>query len=354
MSIQQYVGVDYHTRYAVATRMTTDGKILSENRVPNLKDNITDYFSRLPSGTQVVLEATNNWAAFVEWTCNLPIRVKLANPVKTRAIAEARIKTDSLDSRVLADLLRTNFIAESYLAPREVRDIRELVRYRMTLVRLRSQLKTRIRSVLFKVGERVATANIAGPLAKEMLSKFNLRDIYRCEIDSCLKLAEAFTDQIKEFEEKIEKEATLNEDTKLLMTVPGISFFSALLITAEMGDYRRFSTGRKLCCFAGLVPSIRASGGKIRHGRIIKCGSANLRFALLQAIPHLIRQHHGLARHYYRISRKKGVKTARIAISRKLLAIMLTMLKTRTPFRVDTRFSEKPMLALPASARESD
>ena len=231
-------------------------------------------------------------------------------------------------------MLRTNFIAESYLAPKEVRDIRE-------------------------VGERVPTANIAGPKAREMLAKFSLRDIYRDEINSCLKLVEGFTSQIKEFEQKIEKQAKLDEYTKLLMTIPGISFFSALFITSEIGDYRRFSSGRKLCCFAGMVPSINASGGKIRYGRIIKRGSANLRFALLQAIPHLIRKHDGLARHYYRISRKKGVKTARIAISRKLLAIILTMLKTRQPFRVDIAVQEKDkpilrkMLCLPAFARES-
>ena len=287
----------------------------------------------------------------MEWTFDLPLDIKLANPAKTRAIAEARIKTDTLDSKVLADLLRTNFIAESYLAPKEVRDIRELVRYRMTLVRLRSQLKTRIRSVLFKVGERIPTANILGPLARKTIQKFSLRDIYRSEIESCMALAEAFTKQIMEFEERIEKQAVADEDTRLLMTVPGISFFSALLITAEVGDYRRFASGRKLCCFAGLVPSIHTSGGKIQHGRIIKQGSANLRFALLQAIPHLVRKHTGLARHYQRISRKKGTKTARIAISRKLLTIMLTMLKTRQPFRIDTGVKREFFARLPASAR---
>jgi len=331
--------------------MNKEGDILSKDRIANVKNDIRSYFSALPMQSQVVLEATNNWAAFVEWTGDLPIEVKLANPSKTRAIASAKIKTDTLDSRILADLLRTDFIAESYLAPKEVRDIRELVRYRMTLVRLRSQLKTRIRSVLFKVGERVSTANILGPLARKTILKFSLRDIYRLEIESCMILAEAFTKQIMEFEERIEKQAVADDDTRLLITVPGISFFSALLITAEIGDYRRFSSGRKLCCFAGLVPSIHASGGKIQHGRIIKQGSANLRFALLQAIPHLIRKHQGLARHYHRISRKKGVKTARIAISRKLLAIMLTMLKTRQPFRTDTRVKRESIAHLPASAR---
>jgi hypothetical protein len=59
MSIQQYVGVDYHTRYAVATRMDKDGNILSQNKIPNFKENIRKYCSDLPSGSQVVLEATN-------------------------------------------------------------------------------------------------------------------------------------------------------------------------------------------------------------------------------------------------------------------------------------------------------
>lgn len=350
----EYVGVDYHTRYALATRMDEGGVVLSQDRIANLKGDIHSYFAGLPEGSEVVVEATNNWAAFMEWTDDLPIQLKLANPNRTRAIASARIKTDSLDSKILAELLRGDLIAESYLAPKAVRDIRELVRYRMTLVRLRSQLKTRIRSVLFKVGERIVFADILCPRARTAILKFELRDIYRQEINSCLSLADSFSSQIGEFEKKIEAQAKVDEDTRLLMTIPGISFFSALLISGELGDYRRFPSARKLCCFAGLVPSIHASGGKIRHGHIIRQSNANLRFALLQAIPHLIRKHDGLAKHYYHISRKKGTKTARIAVSRRLLGIMLTMLKNREPFRLDHEVSgTEPALSLPASARAS-
>ena len=350
----EYVGVDYHTRYAVATRMDAVGTVLSQDRIPNLKADIHAYFASLPEGSRVVVEATNNWAAFMEWTSDLPLTMKLANPSRTRAIASARIKTDSLDSKILAELLRGDLIAESYLAPKEVRDVRELVRYRMTLVRLRSQLKTRIRSVLFKVGERITFADVLCPRARMAISKFSLREIYRREIDSCLSLADSFSIQIGEFEKEIEAVAKVNEDTRLLMTIPGISFFSALLISGEIGDYRRFSSARKLACFAGLVPSVHASGGKIHHGHIIRQSNANLRFALLQAIPHLIRKHDGLAKHYYHISRKKGTKTARIAISRRLLGIMLTMLKNREPFRLDHESSGTgPAVSLPASARAS-
>ena len=346
----QYVGLDYHTRYTIATRMDDSGAVLSKDRITNMRDDIRKYFLSLPQGSQVVLEATNNWAAFVEWTNDIPINVKLANPAKTKAIASARIKTDTIDSMVLANLLRTDFIAESYLAPKEVRDIRELVRYRMTLVRLRSLLKSRIRSVLFKTGEIVPKTNILGLSAGKYISGLSLRSIYREEINSSLELAKAVTREIEIFEEKIELKAKLDEDTKILMTVPGISFFSALLIISEIGDYRRFPSARKLCCSAGLVPSIHASGGKTRTGRIIKQGSANLRFALLQAIPHLVRKHDGLAKQYYRISKKKGIKTARIALSRKLLAIMLSMLRKREPFRSDIQVKKETKANLSASA----
>lgn len=138
--------------------------------------------------------------------------------------------------------------------------------------------------------------------------------------------------EIKKFEEGIKREAILSNDAKLLMGIPGISFFSALLITSEIGDYKRFSSSRKLCSFAGLVPSVHASGGKTRLGRITKQGSTNLRFVLLQAVPHVIKKSVSLRNLYYRVTRKHGGKTGRIAVSRKLLSVMLTMLKTRQPF----------------------
>lgn len=345
----KYIGIDYHTRYAVTTIMDQSGKIISKDRVENTREDIRNYFSKFGKGTKAVVEATNNWACLVEWLHDIPIDIKLANPGKTKAIASAKIKTDSIDSKVLADLLRTDFIAESYLAPKSVRDIRELVRYRMTLARLRSQLKVRVRSILFKVGGMVKATNILGEKARGELLNIPMRNIYKEEIESLTNLAEKITGQIEIFEEKIKEEAKIDSDTKILMSIPGISFFSALLIMSEIGDYNRFPTAKKLCCFAGLVPSIHASGGKIREGKIIKQGSKNLRFALLQSIPHLIKKHHGLAARYYRIVTKKGIKTARIAISRRLLTIILSMLKNRKEFNPNYKLDNNIKFQLPAS-----
>lgn len=331
----EYVGIDYHTKFAVATRMQKDGTILGRDKIDNKKELIRTYLSSLPKHSRVAIEATNNWYAFVEWSHDLPLDVVLVHPGKTKAIASARIKTDAIDSRVLADLLRSDFIAEAYLAPAAVRDIRELVRYRTTLARIRTHFLVRIYSVLFKNGETITAKDISGEKARKQLEKINVRSIYKKEIESCLTMCDSLQEQIDQFEKHIREQANADENTTLLMTIPGISFYSGLLITSEIGDYRRFSSSRKLCSFAGLVPSVYSSGGKTRYSGITKQGSANLRFVLLQAVPHLTRKSKRFHRLYQRVKAKHGGATARVAVCRQLLSVILSMLRTKQPFYTD-------------------
>lgn len=331
----EYVGIDYHTKFAIATRMQKNGIVISQDKVMNNREDIQNYLSLLPKNSKLVLEATNNWYAFMEWSHDFPVDVKLAHPLKLKAIATARIKTDSVDSKILADLLRSDFIPESYIAPKEVRDIRELVRYRTTLVRVRTQFITRIHAVLFKVGEKIKATDVTGIKGRKEIDALDLREIYKQEIQSCLTLCDQLKVQIDILSKEIEEKATLSSDAKLLMSIPGISFFSSLLITSEIGDYTRFSSSKKLCSFAGLVPSVHASGGKTRLGKITKLGSANLRFVLLQAVPHAVKKSKHLGTLYNKIRKKHGEKVARIAVARRLLAVMLTMLKTRVEFQGD-------------------
>lgn len=170
----EYVGIDYHTKFAVATRMGREGAILGEEKIMNQKDAIRGFLSSLPEKSKVVLEATNNWYAFMEWSHGLPIDISLAHPLKLKAIASARIKTDSIDSKILADLLRSDFIPESYIAPPQTRDTRELVRYRTTLVRIRTQFITRIHAVLFKTGEAIKATDVTGVKGRKEVAALNL------------------------------------------------------------------------------------------------------------------------------------------------------------------------------------
>jgi len=133
-----YIGIDYHKRYSVATQMDETGKILSQIRLSNDSDTLLGYLRGLPKGTKIALEATGSWYYFYEMAEGMGLDIHLAHPLKTRAIAAARIKTDKIDSAILAHLLRTNLLPTSYIPTRATRDAREILRYRASLVFLRA------------------------------------------------------------------------------------------------------------------------------------------------------------------------------------------------------------------------
>lgn len=132
----------------------------------------------------------------------------------------------------------------------------------------------------------------------------------------------------------ITNEASSNEDAKLLMTIPGISFYSALLIVSEIGDVTRFSDSYHLMSYAGLVPSTHSSGGMTYHGRITKTGNPDLRWILNQCAWSNVRSlpEGKLAFFYAKLSRKKGNTKAITATSAKLLRIIYSMLKEKQPY----------------------
>lgn len=132
-----YIGVDYHKKYIVATKMDESGTIMEQVRLNNDPDTLLGYAHTLPTGSKIALEATEGWYHFYELLENQCPDIYLAHPLKTRAIAEARIKTDKVDSTMLAHLLRTNLLPHSYIPPREIRDMREILRYRASLVSLK-------------------------------------------------------------------------------------------------------------------------------------------------------------------------------------------------------------------------
>jgi len=147
-----HIGLDLHKNFSQVTGMDDEGNILDRRRLENDPEVSSRYFSRIPKGSPVVIEATRNWYWMSDLVEEMGLRPILAHPKKVRIIAEATVKTDKIDSEVLAHLERTNFLPPSYIPSREIRDMRELLRYRMSLVRVRTSLKNRTHSVLAKRG----------------------------------------------------------------------------------------------------------------------------------------------------------------------------------------------------------
>ncbi len=327
-----YVGVDYHKRYSMITQMDEKGNIVDQLRLSNDPSSLTGFVDRLPEGSKIALEATGNWYYFYELLEEKSPEIYLAHPLKTRAIAEARIKTDKIDSTILAHLLRADLLPTSYIPPRSIRDIREILRYRASLVSLRTSIKNKVHAILSKNGIVFKYSDIFGKKSMCELKGLCLRRCYRQALDGYLRLVDVLNELIGEVTETIEGIVEEYPPAKLLTTIPGISYYSALLIIGEIGNVRRFPTARKLCSYAGLVPSVHSSGGKTRYGPITKQGSKWLRWILVEQSHHFIKGAERLENLFWRVSKNHGRNTARVAVAREMLKVIYYMLRDNRPF----------------------
>jgi len=181
--------------------------------------------------------------------------------------------TDKISSETLAHLLRTNLLPFAYILPKEKRQTRDLLRHRAALVIIRTGLKNRIYTILRNFNLHCPFTDLFGKSGRLWLNQVPLKTNYRKFIDNFLSLIDSLEPKIKELDEIIEKLVEENPQAKLLDEIPGIDYYSALLIIYEIGDIKRFPNHRHLCSFFGIVPSKYKSGNTDYTGRLTKEGN---------------------------------------------------------------------------------
>ena len=206
----------------------------------------------------------------------------LAHPTLVKPFAKKHVKTDKVDSEVLAQLLRMDYLP--YVPEGEIRDLRTIVRHRASLVRLRTSIKNRVHALLTREGiELPKLSDIFGKRGMEFLKGVKLQQQRRTVLDDYLRVLEVLNCVIKEVEETLEEKAGVKEEAKWLMSVPGIGFHNALLILSELGEIGRFKRPESLVCYAGLAPKVEQSGEHVRYGHINKHSNGFLRWAFIQS-----------------------------------------------------------------------
>jgi transposase len=224
--------------------------------------------------------------------------------------------------------LRLNALPESYIPPVEIAMIREKVRRRAFLVRQVTKLKVKIRDVMAYWG-------IKPPEGYGLYTKKGvewLEGLGNESIDCYLRLMKPFKQEILVLNRELRAIAKDDADVRLLKTIPGIGFYIALLIKAEVGDIGRFKSKDHLASYSGLVPSSKSSGKVQRHGRITREGSTWLRWAMVEAAMVHIRYDTPVTRLYHRVAERRGRKKALIAAGRELLTVCYSVLKNRRPY----------------------
>jgi len=330
-----FIGMDLHKSSSTFCVKDSEGNLLASKKVATNKSEILGFTNQFKERELILaVEPVSQWYFYADILQNSGIDVHLANPLKVKAIASARIKTDKIDAGVLCDLLRGNLLPEAYFSTAEMRMWKELVRFRLSLVNLRTQTKNKIHAILGKNGQICKYTNAFGKAGRVWLDSLELSRHFRNSLDEYLKTHDYLTRQIKEAEKNIEAVATGNESMQLLMTIPGVSYFSALTIMAEIGDIARFPSAKQLMGYAGVVPSTYASGDRVAHGRITKAGSRWLRWIMIELAhkQQRCKRKPGLGWYYLKVKKNKGSKTAAVATARKLLAVIWRMLVDRRPF----------------------
>jgi transposase len=302
------------------TVLDADGHVVESRKLGTEKWELLEFFGKVEKPAAVAVEATFNWYYFLNVIEPLGLELHLVHPWKTRAIASARIKHDKLDSRVLAELLRTGFLAEAWIAPRAVREQRQLLRYRVHTVRWATRAKNSIHGILNRNGLRTPLRSPFGPQGREFLTEVELPGTDRWEVDGQLARLDLLGQQLAELDREIRRHCRTSPLAQALEAIPGIGPFIAWLLIAEIGDIQRFPSAKHLASYTGLVPSLYASGEHRWSGAITKQGSPVLRWALVQAA-HRAAWSPRFQEFYQRQRARHGAGKATVALARKLAAI---------------------------------
>lgn len=331
---QPYVGIDLHRRRSVIVLRSKEGETLSATQV--LNDDVLAFSQAVSAAgehPEVVIEATYGWYWAVDLLQDLGCSVHLAHPLGNDW-GNRRVKNDLRDAEDLVDLLRLGRLAESWIAPKDVRELRELVRHRAKLVLLRTNLKLQAYAVLAKEGVAVPMTDLFGVAGRALLANAPLAPSYAARVESLLDLIEAFDIQVKIFERDVARQLADTAGYMAIQAIPGVGEIFAAVFVAEIGDVTRFTSPAQLSSWAGLTPRHRESDTTVKRGHITKQGSRLVRWAAVEAAQ---RQATGtkLREDFTRISEGHGDtkgarKVARVAVARKIVTLVYYGLRDGT------------------------
>jgi transposase len=314
------IGIDLHRRRTVLVAMNRDGDRLGMCRIDNDAQGLAEAALAWGEAPQVVLEATYGWYWAADALAAAGCEVNLAHPLGVKGFAYRRVKNDERDAADLADLLRMGRLPRAWIAPAQVRELRELVRYRAKLVALRSGLKSRVHAVLAAHGVAVPMSDLFGPPGRLLLDRLALPEAYAQHIDSLRRLIGGYDTEIDEFGARITARLRGHGGYRAIQRLDGVGPVLAAVFVAEIGEITRFAGAPQLCSWAGLTPRHRESDIKVRRGHITKQGSTLVRWAATEAVQRVSRG--PLAHTRVQVGERRGKGIGTVAAARKLLTLI--------------------------------
>jgi transposase len=323
------IGLDVHRDFCQVA-IADGGRARAAGRIATAPEQLELFAQSLAPDDRVVLEATGNALAIARILEPHVGEVVLAHAKQVRAISHARVKTDKIDARVLADLLAADLISSVWIGDDRTRMLRRLVSRRRGLVKRRTQVKNEISAVMHRnLKGRNPASDPFSKKGRAWIAAQQLPVDERLTVDAGLRQLDFLGEELAQIDAIIAQQVLRDEDVRRLMTIPGIDIVTAATLVAVIGDVRRFPTSRHLVGYLGLHPTIRQSGnGLARHGRVSKEGSAAARHVLVEAAWSAAKSPGPLRAFAQRTAARRGRHVATVAVARKL-AVLAWHLLTR-------------------------
>src|SRR6516164_1360994 len=317
------IGCDLHAQQQTIAMLDTDTGEFVEKTLEHDGEELRKFYSGLSRPVLVGIEATGSMQWFLELMEELGIECRVGHPAKIRKAETRKQKHDRRDARLLLTLLAENRFPTIWMPSTEQRDLRTLLRHRHQWVRLRSRVQHTLQSMALNHGLRRGHALRALPLAPHASER-------RAAL---LSLYPRLQESIGELDQQVSQQVQQHPQARRLLTHPGVGPITALATEVFLGDPLRFSDGKTLASYIGMIPSEHSSGDRQRLGAMSKQGNALLRYLWCEAAMHAVERDPELKRFYRRKLVQKGLGKARVAAARKLGIRLWIMMRDQIDYQ---------------------
>jgi transposase len=321
-----HVGIDLHSRNMTLVAINDNGKVLAEEKQANSPANLSLFFQQFNEPVHAVVECTSFWYWVSDWCGAHGVPLTLAHAKMLKAISYAKVKTDSVDARTLAELLRVGLIPQAHQCQRDRRDLRELTRGRLRMIERRSSLQSSLWQLAAKYNVMVQDVGWRYLLQVEAFLAERLPLVAQVEAQLLLEQIRLLQNQVGVLEQAIEQQLPFTQEVERLKVLPGFGLVCAWTVIAEIGDITRFPSSKQFTSYCRLVPGSKDSGGKHRHRSKNKDGNRYLRMAFNQAAIIAYRDYPEVKEFYKKVARRSGKHVARTVVGKELAKIVWHML----------------------------
>jgi transposase len=350
MNVNHYIGFDIHKKSVSYCVKGADGLIFEEGKLRATHQVLRQWAQKRREPWRGAMEAT----LFSGWIYDalkpFAAELQVGHPAMMKAIGASKKKNDKLDARKIADLVRCNLLPACYMAPAEIRELRQMLRYRNLVVRQAVRMKNKMSGLLMEAGAEYNKRRLHG---KEYFTELldtvaeapeSVKDLLRLS-RGALEMFETTQEQLLA---RLQKDPLLAKRVNLLKSIRGVGEVTALTWALEVSEPQRFSCVARAVSYCGLTSALISSAEKQQRAPISKQRNAHLQTVLIEAAKLAPRWNPQLAALHARELKRGNRNRATLAVARKLVAYLLAVDKSGQPFQVHRQAAAEPEVEMAA------